>query len=191
MGITGSIYQNYSDEELLPLLKNGGHAVFDELYARYGQKMFSYFFRMLWKNRVLAEDFTQDLFIKIINHADAYMEGRNFSTWLYSIANNMCKNEYRKQEVRKTHSLLPVKEPSTDAVSPDMRRFREAVHQCTHELPGEKKTLYILRFQENLSVPDISKIMNIPEGTIKSRIFYLLKEMKEKLKAFENLSIYP
>jgi len=191
MGITGSIYQHYTDEELLPLLKNGGHAAFDELYKRYGQKMFSYFFRMLWKNKELAEDFTQDLFLKIINNADAYMEGRNFSTWLYSIANNMCKNEYRKQEVRATHSKQPVKETSAEAVNPDMRRFKEAVHNCTNQLPEEKKTLYILRFQENLSVPDISKIMNIPEGTIKSRIFYLLKEMKEQLKEFESLPIYP
>lgn len=191
MGITGSIYQNYKDEELLPLLKSGGHGVFDELYARYGQKMFSYFFRMLWKNKELAEDFTQDLFIKLINNADAYLEGRNFSTWLYSIANNMCKNEYRKQEVRKAHGQLHKAETVSDAVNPDMRRFKEAVHHCTNELPEEKKALYILRFQENLSVPDISKIMNIPEGTIKSRIFYLLKEMKGKLKEFESLSIYP
>lgn len=191
MGITGSIYQHYKDEELLPLLKSGGHAAFDELYKRYGQKMFSYFFRMLWKNKELAEDFTQDLFVKLINNADAYLEGRNVSTWLYSIANNMCKNEYRKQEVRKVHGMQQKAEPSTDAVNPDMKRFKEAVHQCTNELPEEKKALYMLRFQENLSVPDISKIMNLPEGTIKSRIFYLLKEMKEKLKEFESLPIYP
>lgn len=191
MGIPGSIYRHHADEKLLPLLKNGGHAAFDELYARYSQKMFSYFFRMLWKNKELAEDFTQDLFIKIIHHSETFAEGGNFSTWLYSVANNMCKNEYRKQEVRRMHQQSPVKETSADAVNPDIKRFREAVHHCTNELPEEKKALYILRFQESLSVPDISKIMNIPEGTIKSRIFYLLKEMKEKLKEFETLPIYP
>ncbi|RYY71451.1 MAG: sigma-70 family RNA polymerase sigma factor [Chitinophagaceae bacterium] len=191
MGTKGSIYQHYKDEELLPLLKTGAGAAFDELYNRYGQKMFSYFIRMLWKNKEQAEDFTQDLFLKIIHHADAYMVERNFSTWLYSVANNMCKNEYRKQEVRKLHGQISRPEPLTEAINPDLRRFREAVHNCTNEMVEEKKTLYILRFQENLSVPDISKIMNIPEGTIKSRIFYLLKEMKEKLKAFENLPIYP
>lgn len=191
MDITGSIYQHHRDEELLPLLKSNGHAAFDELYARYGQKMFSYFFRMLWKNKELAEDFTQDLFLKLINNADAFLEGRNFSTWLYSIANNMCKNEYRKQEVRNLHGQQQQAEPITNAVDPDMRRFKEAVYQYTNELPEEKKALYILRFHENLSVPDISRIMNIPEGTIKSRIFYLLKEMKEKLKEFQSLPIYP
>ncbi|MFT3980573.1 MAG: RNA polymerase sigma factor [Ferruginibacter sp.] len=186
-----TIYRNYSDEELMPLLQAGNHTAFDELYGRYGQKMFSYFFRMLWKNKELAEDFTQDLFVKLIHHAAVFIEGRQLSTWLYSIAHNMCKNEYRKQEVRKTHAMQVGKEPSTTLQNPDLKKFREAVHQCTSELPEEKKTLYILRFQENLSVPDISNIMNIPEGTIKSRIFYLLKEMKEKLKDFETLPIYP
>lgn len=184
-------YIGYADEALVPLINKGHVAAFDELYSRYGQKMHSYFFRMLWKNRELAEDLTQDLFVKVIKHAEGFSAEKNFSTWLYSIANNMCKNEYRKKEVRSQHLQVVKPRESVDAVSPDMRRFREAVHNCTNELPEEKKALYILRFQENLSVPDISKILSIPEGTIKSRIFYLLKEMKHKLKEFETLSIYP
>src|SRR6218665_1617855 len=178
-----TIYHNYSDEELLRLLQRSERAVFEELYKRFGQKMYSYFYRMLWKDKALAEDFTQDIFIKLIQHAGSFIEGRQVATWLYSIAHNMCKNEYRKQEVRKTHARVQLpKEPSSQMPNPDLKRFKEAVHQCTQELPEEKKTLYILRFQENLSVPEISSIMKIPEGTIKSRIFYLLKEMKEKLK---------
>ncbi|MCP9751139.1 RNA polymerase sigma factor [Ferruginibacter sp. HRS2-29] len=184
-------YKTYRDEELLPFIKKGYTAAFDELYERYGQKLFSYFFRMLWKNKELAEDCTQDIFIKLIKHAEGFDETRNFSTWIYSIANNMCKNEYRKKEVRVLHQQLEKPVLAVSAVNPDMRRFREAVHSCTNELPEEKKALYILRFQENLSVPDISSILGIPEGTIKSRIFYLLKEMKEKLRDFETLSIYP
>ncbi|RYY48197.1 MAG: RNA polymerase sigma factor [Chitinophagaceae bacterium] len=191
MGNTVGLYKNYSDDELMRLLQTGRNAAFDELYERYGQKLFSYFFRMLWKNRELAEDFTQELFIKLLKNINTYSLGTNLSTWLYSIANNMCKNEYRKHAVRSTHQQLQVVEQVADAVNHDMKKFREAVHQCTTELPEEKKALYILRFQENLAVRDISEIMGIPEGTIKSRIFYLLKEMKEKLKAFESLPIYP
>jgi RNA polymerase sigma-70 factor (ECF subfamily) len=187
-----SLYKTYQDEDLVQLSNNGMAAAFDELYERYGQKMFSYFFRMLWKNKELAEDMTQDLFMKLMKHGDHFSIDKSFSTWIYSIANNMCKNEYRKQAVRMQH--VQVIKPADEAVAaanPDMRRFKEAVHAYTNQLPEEKKQLYILRFHEQLSVPDISKILNIPEGTIKSRIFYLLKEMKEKLKAFETLSIYP
>jgi len=191
MAISMFPYKNYSDEELLPLVSQGYAGAFDELYTRYGQKMFSYFYRMLWKNRELAEDFTQDIFLKLIKNAAGFKHANSFSTWIYSIANNMCKNEYRKQGVRVQHRQQQTHAESADAVNPDLRRFKEAVHNCTNELPEDKKALYILRFHENLSVPDISRILNIPEGTIKSRIFYLLKEMKEKLKPFETLSIYP
>lgn len=191
MAASTILYQQYSDEELMPLLLSGHRMAFDELYKRYSQKMFSYFFRMLWKDKELAEDFTQDLFVKLIKNAELFVSGRQFSTWIYSIAHNMCKNEYRKQHLRKLHANQLYKEPVSNMISPDIKKFKEAVHQCSNELSEEKKTLYILRFQENLSVPEISSIMNIPQGTIKSRIFYLLKDMKEKLKDFETLPIYP
>ncbi|HMC99555.1 MAG TPA: sigma-70 family RNA polymerase sigma factor [Ferruginibacter sp.] len=191
MGLTLVSYKTCSDEELLPAIENGNTPAFDELYGRYGQKIFGYFYRMLWKNKELAEDFTQELFLKLIKNAATFKTDHSFSTWLYSIANNMCKNEYRKQGVRIQHQQQKITVVSAEPVSPDMRRFKEAVHNCTNDLPEDKKTLYMLRFHENLSVPDISRILNLPEGTIKSRIFYLLKEMKTKLKAFETLTTYP
>jgi RNA polymerase sigma-70 factor (ECF subfamily) len=73
----------------------------------------------------------------------------------------------------------------------DLQRFRVAVTNCISRLNEEKKSLFILRFQEHLSVPEISTILNIPEGTIKSRLFYLLKDMKDELSEFKALHIYP
>ena len=147
---------------------------------------------MRWKNKELSEDCIQELFVKLVKNVGAFDPTRNFSTWLYSIANNMCKNEYRKKDTRLNHlSMVKDAITSTDAVNPDIKRFKMAVHSCTNDLAEDKRTLYILRFQENLSVPQISSILNIPEGTVKSRIFYLMKEMKEKLKEFQTLHIYP
>ena len=185
-------YTAHTDEFLLPLIEAGNNIAFDEIYKRYSQKMFSYFFRMLWKNKELSEDCTQELFVKLVKNVGAFDPTKNFSTWLYSIANNMCKNEYRKKDTRLNHlSMVKDAITSTDAVNPDIKRFKMAVHSCTNDLAEDKRTLYILRFQENLSVPQISSILNIPEGTVKSRIFYLMKEMKEKLKEFQTLHIYP
>jgi RNA polymerase sigma-70 factor, ECF subfamily len=192
MALRNSSYQQLPDEELMETLANGSTGAFDELYQRYGQKMFGYFYRMLWKNKELAEDLTQELFIKLIKHAGSYEQGRSVSTWLYSIAHNLCKNEYRKQEVRTKYMIMNKnKDERAGAVNPDLQRFKEAVHHCTSELDDQKKSLFILRFQEQLSVPQISTILGIPEGTVKSRLFYLLKEMKEKLRHFETLPIYP
>ena len=147
---------------------------------------------MLWKNKELAEDCTQELFIKLIRNAQGFEQGKTLATWLYSIAHNMCKNEYRKAEVRTKHVVMnKTQTKTTEAKNLDLYRFKEAVHDCMNELDEERKSLFVLRFQEQLSVPEISSIMNIPEGTVKSRLFYLLKDMKEKLKHFETVPVYP
>jgi RNA polymerase sigma-70 factor (ECF subfamily) len=192
MAIRPLSYNDHTDEELLPLVAGKVAGAFDELYHRYGQKMFGYFFRMLWKDKEKAEDNVQELFLKVINHAKDFETGRSFSTWLYSIAHNMCKNEYRKQEVRMKHA----KTITADTITPkekhlDLQKFRVAVANCIGRLDEDKRSLFVLRFQEQLSVPQISSIMNIPEGTIKSRLFYLLKEMKNELQEFKTLHIYP
>ena len=181
-------YPDHSDEQLLSLVANGSSAAFAELYQRYGQKIFSYFFRMLWKNKELAEDETQELFIKVIMHAKKFDGRKSFSTWLYSIAHNMCKNQYRSEEVRlKYRNMKPETNQASHEKQIDLRRFREAVHACVDELNEEKRSLFILRFQEQMTVPDISRILELPEGTVKSRLFTLLKEMKDKLKQFQTL----
>jgi RNA polymerase sigma-70 factor (ECF subfamily) len=186
-----NIFLTEPDNALLQLIQQGKKGAFDVLYERYSQRIFSYFFRMLWKNKVLAEDLTQELFLKIWKHATDFDTQKNFSTWMYSIANNMCKNEYRKHANRSKHLPTQQAELSMPAINLDEKKFREAVQDCTNALSEDKKTLYLLRFQENLTVPEISQILHLPEGTIKSRIFYLLKEMKEKLQPFQQMHVYP
>jgi RNA polymerase sigma-70 factor (ECF subfamily) len=183
-------YQTVTDEELLAPIANGNTAAFDELYKRYGQKLFAYFFRMLWKNKELAEDCTQELFFKIIKHGANFEVDKKLSTWLYSIANNMCKNEYRKQEYKQKLQAVKITEGTTsNEKSIDLRAFSEAVHSYINALNVEKQSLFRLRFKEQLSVPDISKVLDIPEGTVKSRLFHLLKELKEKLTPFQHIHI--
>lgn len=185
-------YRDHTDEALIPLVAEGITPAFDELYHRYSQKMFSYFFRMLWKNRELAEDQVQELFLKVIREAGRFDVVRSFPTWLYSIAHNMCKNEYRKEEIRMKYAKLKTAgAATTEEKNFEMQEFRVAVNRCINKLAEEKKSLFVLRFHEHLSVPQISTILNIPEGTIKSRLFYLLKEMKEELQEFKTLIVYP
>lgn len=187
-----ALYKLESDEWVAGRAADGSVAAFNELYERYGQKMFSYFFRMLWSDKELAEDCTQELFLKVIKHGKDFDVNRKFSTWFYSIANNMCKNEYRKAEVKAKYQPVKTQLSVADTEkNSDLQRFKKALADLLDRMTEEKKQLYVLRFEEQLSVPDISQVMNIPEGTVKSRIFYLLKEMKEQLIGFKTLHIYP
>lgn len=192
MAVRNAHCQTLSDAELVRETAAGATAAFDELYSRYGQKLFSYFYRMLWKNRELAEDQTQELFMKLLSHAARFDTQRSFSTWLYSIAHNMCKNQYRKEEVRQRPAAADTgrQQPQTEKAL-DLKQFGSAVSKAIGNLTEEKHSLFVLRFQEQLSVPEISAIMQVPEGTVKSRIFYLLKELKEELQVFKNIHLYP
>ncbi len=102
------------DEELMQKIKQGSEAALTELYQRYSTFLLRYFTRLLWNNRAMAEDFLHDLFLKIIHNPQYFDANRKFSTWVYSVAHNMCKNEYRKKrnelrldgiEVKQTRDL--------------------------------------------------------------------------------------
>lgn len=195
MGLQGRKYKAFTDEELMQMIAKGDSMGFEELYDRYSKPMVNYFCRMLWKDREKAQDFMQDLFTKIVNRPDQYDSSRNFKTWLYSIANNMCKNEYRKQEVRKntvkmTHENIKVYDESPEKSKlMDAEVFNEMLDKELEELEEVQRSTFLMRFKMDLSIKEIAEIHQCSEGTVKSRIFYTLKKLSEKLKMFDpNLS---
>lgn len=195
MGLQGRKYKAFTDEELMQMIAKGDSMAFEEIYDRYSKPMVNYFCRMLWKDREKAQDFMHDLFTKIVQRPDLYDSSRNFKTWLYSIANNMCKNEYRKQEVRKntvkmTHENIKVFDESPEKSKVmDAEVFNEMLYKELDELEEVQRSTFLMRFKMDLSIKEIAEIHQCSEGTVKSRIFYTLKKLSEKLKMFDpNLS---
>jgi RNA polymerase sigma factor (sigma-70 family) len=185
-------YQNIADEALMALVGKKDQRAFSELYDRYADRLVNYFYRMLWKDREKAQDFMHDLFAKLINKPELYDESRNFKTWLFSIANNMCKNEYRKHEVRKNTSYeirhdVKGESGNETIAAMDKSAFTEKLDDVLGALDEVKRTTFIMRYREELSIKEISDVMECSEGTVKSRLFYTLKILNEKLKVFEGI----
>ncbi len=152
---------------------------FAELYQRYGRQMFRFFYRMLWRDAARAEDFTQELFIKIIERPEAYDPDRPFPTWLYTLAGNLCKNEYRRQ-ARKPAELTAVFEDNNATWLPDtidQRLLETQLRTAIDTLQEPHRQCFILRYQEELSVRDIAAVTGCPEGTVKSRLHYALQKV--------------
>jgi len=78
----------------------GEEAAFDELYNRYSKRLLVYFYRMLGRNEEKAQDFLQDFFLKLIEKPHLFSSKNRFSSWVFTVASNMCKNEYRRLKVR-------------------------------------------------------------------------------------------
>lgn len=185
-------YDSTADEVLMQEVAGGNSVAFSVLYDRYADKMMRYFYRMLGQDREKAEDFTQEVFVKLIEKPHLYDAGKKFSTWLYSIACNMCKNEYRRLAVRKnTVSEEPdpnrTKDENPDDVirNMDKKTFEKMLEIELGMLDDNHRTTFLLRFQEEMSIKEISDVMGISEGTVKSRLFYTVKKLSEKLKVFD------
>jgi len=193
MGLFRKSYKDYTDEDLMLHLSKGDKLAFDEIYSRYARAMLIYFKRMLWNDSEKSEDFVQDLFAKIIQKPDSFDRERSFKTWFYSIANNMCKNEYKKQEVRKStsYSLEPtyqVKDQNSNVMNTVQDRFfSEAFETHLEELDNKHSEVFKLRHFDGLSIKEIAEILGANEGTIKSRLFYATKYLAESLKEFNPL----
>ncbi len=189
-------YNLFSDERLMELLRQGdatGPEAFDELYERYSRRLLFYFHRMLGGNHEKAQDFLQDLFLKIVERPRLFNTEQRFRTWIYAIAHNMCKNEYRRLGISKIveskadlQAVAPaaLDEEETMENALDWKRFRAALFQELAKLDESHRATFILRHQDGFSIKEISEVLGCSEGTTKSRLFYTARKLAAQLSAF-------
>ncbi|MBC8145291.1 MAG: sigma-70 family RNA polymerase sigma factor [bacterium] len=175
------------DEKLMELLNRGDHAALDELYSRYSTRLLAYFDRMLDRDTALAQDFLHDLFLKIIERPSMFDTSRSFPTWMYSIAHNMCKNEFRRRQVR-LHQSFEDDEHAAEHVDyaklVDHADFARVLDDELSRLAADMRTTFLLRYQDELSVREIALIVDVPEGTVKSRLFNIAQRLSRRLAVY-------
>ena len=168
-----------SDEILIKKFQEGDVGAYNQLVNRFKDRLLNFIYRFV-NDLDLAEDLVQDTLLKLYPHKDSYQEIAKFSTWLYTIAANLARTELRKKKRRKTFSVTELSrddrefiiassdvDPSEDLSS---QNFEKSVQRALAELPDDFKTIIILRDIQELSYDEISKIVDVPLGTVKSRI---------------------
>ena len=180
-----------SDEELMSLLTNGGQSAFDELYKRYSRPMLNFFYRLLDRDRERAEDMLHDLFLKIIERPELYDSSRSFRAWFYTLAGNMVRNEFRSRQISNDYErVVSVQsEMLTDGpeVALDRQLFERQLQWEIDRFDPEQKMLFQFRFVEEMTVRQIAEIIECPEGTVKSRLFHLTRQLAKKLSIYKPL----
>ena len=186
-----------SDEELMaraaagraPLASPEGDRAFEELYRRYARRLKGFFFLQLGGDEELAADATHDVFLRAYEARSRYQEGRSVSTWLFTIAYNLCRNHYRNNayeaQLLATLDAEPISEQQIE-VQLDEATLDEALTQVLAELPAPLHQLFSLHYQEELTIPQVAEIVGIPEGTVKSRLHKTMNIIRKKLKKYEN-----
>lgn len=179
------------DEELMIKYKQGSSSAFEIIYSRYSIRLYNYIVKMLNGDRINSEDLLQDIFLKIINSPELFDSNRIFSVWIYRIAYNRCLEFLRKY---KNLSITDFGEEELNYQSNnqdidklmDNNLIMELINKELDKMGEEHKSVIILRYFEDFSIKEIAQTMNIPEGTVKSRIFYSIKNLTLKLSYFKN-----
>lgn len=170
-----------SDEDLMSQFQAGVVEAFDILVSRYKDPLTNYIYRFLGDMKE-CEDLLQETFLRVYRNRHSYRRIAKYSTWLYTIAGNLARSEYRKRKRRRLYSLQSVNrdeeeyevEIPDETFSPD--RHTESVFQDQYiqdalkEIPQEFREVVVLRDVQQLAYEEIAEITGLPMGTVKSRI---------------------
>jgi RNA polymerase sigma-70 factor (ECF subfamily) len=185
-----------TDQEVVSRARAGFEDGFRELIRRYQRPVFSLIYRMV-RDRELAEDLSQETFVKVLNAIDSYRPEFKFSSWIFKIANNAAIDHLRRRELD-TLSL----EGAPDATTPDRveatalqigdhaesaldeleaRELGSAIEQAIEALRPEYRSCILLRHVEGRSYEEIAEILELPLGTVKTYIHRARAQLKQAL----------
>jgi RNA polymerase sigma-70 factor (ECF subfamily) len=182
-----------TDEELLGALKSGDTDSLGALVVRWEQPLFRFVYRMLPRQED-AHDICQETFLRILKKAHKFRTGSRFSTWMYQIALNLCRDKLRRRRrwgllLAEEHALneqttaVPVdKRDALDpALSVERRERHTAVLRALREIPPDQREVLVLKEFEGLKFREIAQIVGCPESTVKSRMYYGLNGVRNAL----------
>jgi RNA polymerase sigma-70 factor (ECF subfamily) len=190
------------DEDLMVQYQSGEVRAFEILLSRHKKPVFNFILRFVG-DRETAEDLLQETFMRVIKGAEAYKRQAKFTTWLYTIARNLCVDQTRRRKHRRHASLDAPMSASEDSgtlmdVIPgsEMASDRKSVNKELHEtmqraiagLSEEQREVFLMREFLDLPFKQIAEVVGVPENTVKSRMRYALEKLRLELDEYKDLA---
>jgi RNA polymerase sigma-70 factor, ECF subfamily len=175
-------------------LAAGDEAALEDLYRRWSKPLL-HFLNGMCCDRALAEDLLQEVFVRVWRAAPRYEPTARFSTWLFHVARNHWLNEREKR----LHRIRPVplerqapgeEESSVDAPDPGAappdeaaaaRELGTRIQLAVDRLPEKLRETWVLAVGQGLPYPEVAQVLDIPVGTVKSRMFQAVRHLREEL----------
>lgn len=189
----GASHERAIDRALIERAAKGDARAFAQLVARHQRKAHAVAYGIV-RNAEDAREVTQDAFMRVYRHLNDFEGQASFSTWLYRIVFNLSIDLIRRRSPTKAveiddrteldgapHELLPYRGDRDPFVSLDRARIVDAVQKCLDQLPPYHRTIIVLREVEGLSYEEIAETMEVPKGTVMSRLFHARRKMQRLL----------
>ncbi|UCZ53416.1 RNA polymerase sigma factor SigW [Bacillus shivajii] len=174
-------------------VKKGNQQAFAELVELYKDKVYQVAYRLLGNSHE-AQDIAQEAFLRAYTNIESYDINRKFSTWIFRIATNLAIDRIRKKkpdfhledQVAGTEDLTYYSQISTDEQLPEdqvvQHEMQEWIQQEVMMLPPKYRSAIILKYMEDLSLKEISEILNLPVATVKTRIHRGREALRKRLR---------
>lgn len=176
--------QPVSDEALVYQIAQGDSASLNIIMQRYKRPLFRFILRYVG-NHTLAEDLLQETFTKLYFSAATYRSEHRFSTWLFQIAINLCRDHHRRQKIRRFFKLETVIETLFSEENPETSMQSEQslrhIYQAIESLPHKLKTALILFTLEGYSQEECAQLLGVTAKTIETRVYRARKQLEKKI----------
>ena len=178
--------KDYNDTELIKEFKLGNHVVYNEIVRKYEKKLY-YVIKRIVGNHDDTHDILQDVFIKAYSSLNNFREESSLYTWLYKIAVNLSINHINRKRLRQffhyDELILPL---ISNELGPDEKlekyEQKNKIKEAIDKLPKMQRLTFIMRYYDELSFEEISKILKRTVGTLKCNYFHAFKKVEEYLK---------
>lgn len=170
-----------SDEQLMIRLANGDRNALRPLVDRYQRQLYVFLYRMLDGNVSAAQDTVQETFLRLINQR-SYQPSRPLRPWMYRVATNVATDYLRRTQPLPLHQTSDVVDTTLGPESSaELSERAELVRTALDTLPPGLRSVLILRFYHDFSLQEVADALDIPVGTVKSRLFSATRKLREHM----------
>ena len=179
--------KHLSDQELMRIVQAGDLSPASEIYERYSGPIYNFAFRFL-RNTAVADDAVQEVLMKVIKHASQYKNDAKFSTWIFAITANWCRDYKRRFDNKgKESETVLMSLPAPPRYSPERglehRERTEQIQDALSILNEEQRTVILLSRYQGLTYAEIAQICGCSESAVKTRVFRAMEILKKSLNA--------
>lgn len=173
-----------NDAKLVQEFCNGNTQVFNQLVERWQPRIYRLAYRY-FNSHDEAREITQKTFIRVYKKLSSLDDHTAFPAWIYRIAHNICRDETKRAGRRRSQPMATLKQyPELQSIADDpgrpveQKELSQILQQALQQLPPEQRMVVIMKEYEELKFREIANVLDLPESTVKSRVYYGLQSLR-------------